>query len=114
MMNGEGLTDYAADREAHVKPRGDAERIHHGGDIAREILHAIVASDGIAAAMAAHVDAPGVWTCSDIFSRFRSSSCGEIFSTDVEILEVEMLTPPHRPPLGVPPLGVMPPYCARH
>src|SRR5215475_10182692 len=28
------------------------------------------------------------------FPRFRSSSCSEIFSTDVEILEVEMLTPP--------------------
>jgi hypothetical protein len=57
MLDGEGLADHAADREAHVVDLVDAERAHHRRHVQRQLVHGVVAGDRIAAAMAAHVDA---------------------------------------------------------
>ncbi len=57
MMDREGLADHAADREADEVHFGDLEGIEGGADVVGERLHGVVAVDGIAAAVAAHIKA---------------------------------------------------------
>ena len=57
MGDGEGLADHAADRQADELHLLDAQEIQRRSHVVGELRHGVVASDGIAAAMAAHVEA---------------------------------------------------------
>ena len=57
MGDGEGLAEHTADRQADELHLVDAEKIERRGNVVCELRHRVRAGDGIAAAVAAHVEA---------------------------------------------------------
>ena len=57
VRDGEGLADHAADGEADVLHLVDAVEVQRDRHVVGELRHGVGAGDGVAAAVAAHVEA---------------------------------------------------------